>query len=259
MRSLFFAVALAACTFFAGWGAALDRPPSLSSLAGENLQFRVLWGFIPAGEASLRVIDAGDGRITFRAEARSLPYIDTVYPVRDTIESTLLVEGSKVLRFYKRSKEGHGREKEEEVLFDTAQGIAHLYRPGKPLKTLLVPPGVQDPLSCFYYYRSLDLPADREVSFDITDGSKLTTGTVRVIGREEIETPAGVFRCVIVEPKVEGIGGIFGKSPGARILIWLTDDGWRRPIKLQSNVVIGHFTAELVRGASPEPPPRGPK
>lgn len=259
MRRAWFAIALAACTFFSGWGIALDRPPGLPSLVGENLEFRIRWGVVPAGEASLRVIDAGDGRLTFRAEARSLPYIDTIYPVRDTIESTLLLDGSRVLRYFKRSKEGHGQEREEEVLFDTAQGTARRFRAGKPPKTLLVPPGVQDPLSCFYYYRSLDLPADQETRFDITDGSKLTTGTVRIIGREEVETPAGVFRCVIVEPKVEGIGGIFRKSPGARILIWLSDDGWRRPVKLQSKVVIGHFTAELVRGASPGQPPRDPK
>ena len=255
MRRISLAIAVAVFIFSSSSGSALDRPPSLPSLAGEHLEFQIRWGVIPAGEASLRVIDAGDGRLTFRAEARSLPYIDTIYPVRDLIESTLLLDGSRVLRYFKRSKEGPSQEREEEVLFDTAQGTARLFKTGKPPKTLLVPPRVQDPLSCFYYYRSLDLPADQETTIDITDGAKLTTGTVRIIGREQVETPAGVFRCVIVEPKIEGIGGVFRKSPGARILLWLTDDAWRRPVKLQSKVVIGHFTAELIRGATPEPAP----
>ena len=52
---------------------------------------------------------------------------------------------------------------------------------------------------------------------------------------------------MLVEPKLEGIGGVFKKSPGARVLIWLTYDARRLPVKLQSKVAVGHFTAELTK------------
>ena len=73
-----------------------------------------------------------------------------------------------------------------------------------------------------------------------------------VLDRVVVKTPAGTFNTVRIEPKIEGVGGVFKKSPGARVLIWLTDDRWRRPVKLQSKVVVGHFTAELVEIIPPE-------
>ncbi|MBE0617157.1 MAG: DUF3108 domain-containing protein [Proteobacteria bacterium] len=237
---------------------ALEPPPTLASLQGETLEFSVRWGPLPAATASLAVLPAGDGVVKFRASARTLAYIDTVYPVRDQIESTVRLLGPAVLRYRKIAKDGWGKSREDEIRFDDTLGLARAFRNGNPRKTLLVPPGVQDPLSCFYAYRALDLPGDEVARLDITDGSRLVTGTVAVLKRETVQTPAGTFRTVLVEPRIEGIGGVFRKSPNARILIWLTDDGWRRPVKLQSEVAVGSFTAELIRLDHPAPPLPGP-
>lgn len=237
----------------------LEAPPRLASLQGETLEFRVRWGVIPAATASLAVLPAGDGTVRLRAVARTLAYIDSVFPVRDEIESTLRLAGTSALRYRKVAREGWGKTREDEIHFDETAGIARAFRDGQPRKSLLVPPGIQDPLSCFYAYRALDLPGDEEARLDITDGKRLITGTVAVLGRETVETPAGRFRTVLVEPRLEGIGGIFKKSPGARILLWITDDGWRRPVKLQSEVVVGSFTAELTRVDHPALPPPGPE
>lgn len=242
----------------AGPAAGLGPPPDPAALAGETLEFEVRWGVIPAGRATLKVRDAGEGRLSFQAEAETLAYVSTIYPVRERIESTVLLPGLQALRYRQDSKEGWGRAKESEILFDPVQGVARYFRDQEAKKSLLVPPGVQDPLSCFYAYRSLDLPDDDEVRLDVTDGKKLITGVVRVLGREEVETPAGTFRTVRIEPILEDLGGIFKKSPGARIFVWITDDEWRRPVKLQSKVVIGHFTAELTRVSHPGASPRDP-
>ncbi len=243
----------------AGASPGLEAPPSLASLQGETLEFRVRWGVIPAATASLAVLPAGEGTVKLRAVARTLAYIDTVFPVRDEIESTLRLAGPSALRYRKVAKEGWGKTREDEILFDAAAGVARAFRDGEPRKSLLVPPGIQDPLSCFYAYRTLDLPGDEEARLDVTDGKRLITGTVAVLRRETVETPAGRFSTVLVEPRLEGIGGVFKKSPGARILIWLTDDGWRRPVKLQSEVSVGSFTAELTRIHHPALPPPDPE
>lgn len=234
---------------------AFGPPPQLASLVGERLDFRVRWGVIPAADASLEVEAAGDGRITLRATARTLPYIDTVYPVRSRIESTAYPPDVRVSRYFKQAKEGWRRSRDAEIRFDTDLGTARYFRDGEKRKEILVPPGVQDPLSVFYAYRTLPLQDDEVVRFDITDGKKLVVGEVRVLGRETVETPAGTFPAIRVEPIIEGIGGIFKKSPGARIFVWLTDDERRMPVKLQSKVIVGSFTAELVRI---HPPPKDP-
>jgi len=237
---------------------ALAPPPPLEALRGESLEFRIRWGLIPAGTATLEVLGAGDGLLKLRVQARTLPYIDTIYPVRDQVESTVRPPDLRLLRYFKRAKEGRGDTREDEVLFDPESGVARSFRDGDPRKELLVPAGVQDPLSCFYRYRTLELPDDEVARIDITDGKKLVTGTVSILARELVETPAGTFRTVLVEPHIEGIGGIFRKSPGARVLIWLTDDRCRRPVKLQSEVVVGSFTAELEKIVPPAPLPPDP-
>ncbi|MDW7710315.1 MAG: DUF3108 domain-containing protein [Deferrisomatales bacterium] len=237
---------------------ALGPPPSLEALQGENLEFDIRWGIIPAARASLEVTPGGDGLVTLRAKARTLPYIDTVFPVRDLVESTVRLADLSVLRFYKKTREGRSRSREDEAVFDPETGEVQSFRRGKPRGTLLAPPGVQDPLSSFYAFRTMALTSDDTVSIDITDGNRLVTGTVSVLKRETVKTPAGTFRTVLVEPHIEGVGGVFRRSPGARVLIWLTDDGWRRPVRLQSAVAVGSFTAELTRIVHPAPLPRDP-
>ena len=65
---------------------------------------------------------------------------------------------------------------------------------------------------------------------------------VRYLGKETIEVPAGKFNCIIIEPLVQE-GGLF-KSEGS-ILIWLTDDNLKIPVKVKTKVVIGSIDAEL--------------
>ena len=178
--------------------------------------------------------------------------VRAIYPVRDDIDSTVSPPDLAVARFYKKAKEGWGaKTRRDEVLFDLDMGMSRYFKNNKFRRTLLVPPGVQDPLSSFFAYRTRDVPEDEDVVIDITDGAKLVTGVTSVLDRQVVKTPAGTFKTVRIEPKIEGIGGIFAKSPGARIFIWLTDDEWRRPVKMQSKVVVGHFTAELVKVIPP--------
>lgn len=236
-----------------------QAPPTLEDLVGEVLEFRVRWGAIPAATATLEVLPGEDGLLTFRAKARTLPYVDTIFPVRDTIESTVLPPNPTVVRFRKKTQEGWKKSREDLVFFDPEGGSSQSFRDGKPRRNLLVPPGVQDPLSSFYAFRVMALEGRTTVEMDITDGNRLVTGTVSVLKRETVRTPLGTFPTVLVEPRIEGIGGIFQKSPGARVLIWLTDDEWRRPVKLQSAVVVGSFTAELVGVTPPAPRPPVPE
>jgi len=65
---------------------------------------------------------------------------------------------------------------------------------------------------------------------------------VKLLGRQELEVGAGTFRSLVVEPLVKE-GGLF-KSEG-RIVIWLTDDDLKMPIRVNTKVVIGSIDVEL--------------
>ena len=62
-------------------------------------------------------------------------------------------------------------------------------------------------------------------------------------GKERITVTAGTFDCIMVEPIIVE-GGLF-KTEG-RIIIWLTDDDLRIPVKVKTKIIIGSIDAELI-------------
>ena len=54
--------------------------------------------------------------------------------------------------------------------------------------------------------------------------------------------PAGKFDCIIVEPLVKE-GGLF-KHEG-NIIVWLTDDELKLPVKVRTKIIIGYVEAKL--------------
>jgi hypothetical protein len=65
---------------------------------------------------------------------------------------------------------------------------------------------------------------------------------VKFLGRQQLSVDAGLFNTVIVEPLIQE-GGLF-KSNG-RVILWLTDDERKIPVKVSTKVVVGSIDAEL--------------
>jgi hypothetical protein len=102
---------------------------------------------------------------------------------------------------------------------------------------------VFDPLSLIYHIRDLDLTPGNSHRFAVFADGKLYTLQANVTGRQTLETPAGRFNTVIVEPKMQG-GGVF-RDEDARLTIWYTDDARHIPVRIRSEVKVGTITATL--------------
>lgn len=209
----------------------------------ETLSYRISWQSIPVGTATLSFIEHGE-KASIELNARSLPVMDAIYPVRTHVESEISAISGLPYRYFKRSKEGWGSEKTGEVLFDRERYVATVYKNGRVERTLSIPPDTYDPISCLYFYRKIPELGGKPVQLTLTDGKKISTGVATVLRKETIETAAGRFNTLVVEPKMEGLTGVFQKSPKSRIIVWLTDDERRLPVKLKSEVIVGAFTAE---------------
>jgi hypothetical protein len=208
---------------------------------GESLRFSVQYGFINAGSAWLEVqtAKAPDGRPAYNliARAESNAFFSRFYKVRNRIESLWDCKGRFTWRYAEDRREGKYRAKSE-IRFDPERHEA-IYPDGEAVPT---PPDVQDALSSFYYTRYQALPLGGSVVFDYHAGRKSQPLEVKVLGRERIDTPAGKFDCVAIEPVLHA-GGIF-KSKG-RLVIWLTDDNRRMPVLMRSKVMIGSISVVL--------------
>ena len=139
--------------------------------------------------------------------------------------------------FYKRLHEG-GYRAVKQTLYDQRRHLAII---GKD--TVPTFPFVQDALSSLYYIRTREIEPGKDIFIDNNSGKKNYPLKVVVYGRETIKVPAGKFDCVVVEPVMRS-EGIF-KAKG-RIKIWLTDDRYKLPVKMQTEVFfLGSITAKL--------------
>ncbi|MBO4674898.1 MAG: DUF3108 domain-containing protein, partial [Elusimicrobiaceae bacterium] len=103
---------------------------------------------------------------------------------------------------------------------------------------------VLDVLSSLYYVRAQKLEVGKDIVFDIINREEQYPLIVKVTGKETVKTAAGKFHCFVVEPQFRG-EGIF-VSKGKSLKVWLTDDKYKMPVKMQTEVFIGSVSAELL-------------
>lgn len=208
---------------------------------GEQLKFSVSYGVIGAGTAWLEVPEVrqydGHEVFTLVARAESNGFVSTFYKVRNRIESYWDRTGRFSRRYYEKRREG-GYKVQREIEFDPERREAR-YSDGNVFP---IPPHVQDALSSFYYTRYQALPLGGSIVFDYHASRRSQPLQVKVLGRERVKTPAGTFDTIAIEPILKA-GGIF-KNKG-RLVIWITDDERRMPVRMRSAVTIGSISVTL--------------
>jgi hypothetical protein len=215
----------------------------------ERAVLSVSWGLLSVGEATLGVdkIVLFNGRPAYHlvSEARSNSFCDSFYPVRDLNESWLDARTLTSLGYSKKLREGHFF-RDEWVLYDRDAGTFVSRRTNLDgtfsVRVGTIPASVQDILSSVYYTRAQALPDGGDVIVDVNTPDNWPL-VVKVVGREEVSAPVGSSRAVLVEPAMRKEGLFIQK--GKRLQLWLSDDAFRRPLKLKVEVFFGHVTAVL--------------
>ncbi len=211
---------------------------------GEKLVFDVSYGMVTAGEAILAIprLDWIDARQTFAVEVTvsSLPSFSWIYKVDDLYRTFIDVQSVVPLRFEQHIREGSYR-RDFVATFDQARHIARTTDD----KEYEIPPYVHDIMSAFYYVRTIDFTGRATGDLIMLKNfykDKTHDLAVKILGRQELEVAAGTFNTIVLEPMVRE-GGLF-KSEG-RIVVWLSDDELKIPLRINSKVVIGSIDTEL--------------
>lgn len=209
---------------------------------GERLTFTVRYGLIKAGTAVMAV--EGIRRFGQRpvyhivSTAESNSVFDGIYRVRDRVLSLVDVDHLHSYFFEKHLREGKYRA-DHQARFDPERGVVTYHDGGT---TTFTPP-VYDVLAAFYRVRTMPLEPGRRFYLTSHENRKEYPLRVSVIGRERVETPAGTFDCIVLEPTLRS--GAFFKNEG-RLSIWLTDDERRMPVLMRSKLPIGAISVELI-------------
>lgn len=215
----------------------------------ERLEFEVTYAGIPAGRAVQEVTQVGS-EIHIASTARSADWLKLFFPVDDRIESVLVAGAPQhfgVPRVYReRIREG-GTRYHKEALFDREKlEVVTKDFLKKTEKNQKITASTYDTISSFYYFRTVALQVGTSSYIDIFDCKKLWNTEVQVLRREEIQTPVGSFKTVVIKPVLKS-EGIFART--GDMFIWLTDDERRIPVQMKSKVKIGSITATLVGGS----------
>ncbi len=219
------------------------RRPNRSYALGEKLTFAVQYFNITGGFATLSISEISEqqGRPCLHvvAEARSHPSFEWIIKVRDRIETYIDADSQIPWRYEKHLREG-GYSADAFYLFD--QRAHKMLEPDKG-KAVDIAPETQDVLSCFYWFRTMDLAVGRSEWIKVAaDDMKSYDLKVDVLRKERVKTLAGDFDCVLVQPHLQ-FEGVFQQK--GQVFIWITDDERRIPVKIKSKIAIGSININL--------------
>jgi hypothetical protein len=210
---------------------------------GERLVFDIGYGFLHAGEAVMTVgsIDTMFNHPCYRVtvDVRSTGAFSFLYKVHDHYESSMDVAGLFPWKFEQHIQEG-GYRRDFSAVFDQ-----YRLKAVTPDKEYEIPLYIHDVVSALYFVRTLDFkgehPGERTHLQNFYKDQTYPLD-VKYLGTQTVDVDAGTFDCIIIEPLVRE-GGLF-KSEG-RIVVWLSDDERKVPVKMSTKVLIGSIDAEL--------------
>ena len=230
--------------------ALLAAQPVVAFPIPERLEFELSYSGISAGRAVQEVTREGD-EVHIVSTARSAAWLKLFFPVDDRIESILIMgeppHNIGVPRLYRERISEGWTKFQKDALFDRQKlevNTKDLIK--KTETTQKITKLTYDTLSSFFYFRSIPLQIGSSQYIDIFDCKRLWNTEVQVLRREEVETPLGKFKTVVIKPLLKS-EGIFARTGDMHI--WLTDDDRRIPVMMKSKVKIGSITATLVGGS----------
>ena len=225
--------------------------PAASALnVPEKLIYDVSWTGVKSATTVYEVTAKGDD-LHFVSTTRSIPWMATFFPVDDRAESIVTRgDGDRfgTPKYYRQRNNQGSHRSNREAHFDPVRlkvEARDLLK--KTEKTEVISSRTYDSLSCIYFVRTLDLVPGKSLYFDMYDGKRLWTAEVRVLRREEVTTPLGRFKTLVVRPLLRDADGAPPRS--GELTIWLTDDELRIPVMMITKAKVGKITATLVGGS----------
>ena len=213
--------------------------------AGEKLKYRIHYGFIDAGSATLEVKNEMKnigGRSCYHiiGTGETVGAFDWFFKVRDKYESIVDSQAIIPWLFFRRVNEG-GYTINQNVSFNHYTDSAKSEK-----KTIHIPEYTQDLISAFYYSRTFDVTnvSEGEV-FPIPgylDDYTLPLD-VKFIGRDVIKTRIGSIRCLAFRPMLQE-GRVFRENED--MTVWVSDDDNHIPVRVQAEVLVGSIKMDLI-------------
>jgi hypothetical protein len=216
---------------------------------GEWFKFRIHYGFVNAGYATLEVKDATvNNKKVFHVIGKGYTtgMSRFFFKVDDLYESYIDKDTQNPYQFVRKINEG-GYTKNQEGFFNpsTNKILVKDYK-HKTEKTFSIPKNTQDIMSTFYYlrnYPNIDkIKIGDSVAIDMFFDDETTKFKLKFIGREDITTKFGTISTMIFRPLVQS-GRVFKEEES--LTVWISDDDNKLPIRIKASLAVGSIKADL--------------
>ncbi|MFD1601356.1 DUF3108 domain-containing protein [Flavobacterium artemisiae] len=216
---------------------------------GEFFKFRIHYGIVNAGYATLEIKDATiNNKKVYHAVGKGYTtgMSKFFFKVEDLYESYFDKESGNPYRYVRKIDEG-GYTKNQEGFFDQNENrvLVKDYK-RKSEKTIVVTENVQDIVSSFYYLRNhpnIDrLKSGESIVIDMFFDDEITKFKLKYIGRQNITTKFGSVNTMVFKPSVQK-GRVFKEDES--LTLWITDDVNKVPIRIKADLAVGSLKADL--------------
>lgn len=216
---------------------------------GEYFKFRIHYGIINAGYATLEMKDATiNNKKVFHAVGKGYTtgMSKLFFKVEDLYESYFDKQSGSPYRYVRKINEG-GYTKDQEGLFDQNENrvLVKDYK-RKTEKTIVITDNVQDIISSFYYLRNhpnIDkLKPGDAITIDMFFDDEITKFKLKYVGRQDITTKFGTVSTMMFKPLVQ-TGRVFKEKES--VTLWITDDDNKVPIRIKADLAVGSLKADL--------------
>ena len=212
----------------------------------EKLSYQITMYGIPVGDALLEATNnSGELRIITRVKSNAA--ISRLYPV-DNATETRMFKGRFIITTIKR----HEGDTQTDVGFTLCLGEKNVFWADRMKKrycnTSVPTDQVLDMITGFYFLRNQPLEVGKSVMLHLFDNNTYSPVPVLVLRKERVVLPnLRTVEAIVVQPQLT-TSGVFNRT--GDLLIWLTADENRVPVKLETSIPLGKVTADLVSSES---------
>lgn len=216
---------------------------------GEWLKFRIHYGFINAGYATLELKEAiKNNEKVHHAVGKgwTVGMAKMFFKVEDDYQSYFTKNTIKPYQSVRKINEG-GYTKNKENFFNHNQNTVTVkdYK-NNTTKTFTVPEKIQDIVSSFYYLRNYKkintLKKGESVVIDMFFDDEITKFKLKFLKREVIKTKFGRVSCMVFRPYVQA-GRVFKEEES--LTVWISDDNNKIPLRIKADLAVGSLKADL--------------
>lgn len=234
--------------------ALLGSTPASALTTPEKLVYDVTWTGVKSATTVHEVSAQGD-ELRMVSTTKSTSWVGGFFPIDDRTESVLSRgqgdDFGKPKYYRQKIAEGNYRALREAHFDPQRLCVETRDLLKKSTKTEPMGPRTYDSLSSIYFIRTLDLVPGKTVSLNIYDAKRVWKAEIKVLRREEVRTPLGKFKTIVVQPQLRSPDG---KPPRAGdMTVWISDDHLRIPVMMTSKAKVGKITATLVGGSHWQP------